>query len=142
MNAELFKLLCSAASEVFSETPIYLAYGYGSRVRGTPHPGSDLDVGYYAEAGCGSAIEELDRALVLEAGLCSRTGMNVDLRDLRRAPLELRGRVMVEGKRIYCRDRVKQVNLERDTLARYLDYKTTFERMHAERIRRMASRGL
>jgi hypothetical protein len=34
------------------------------------------------------------------------------------------------------------VNLERDLLAQYLDYKETFQRMHELRLRRFAESGL
>jgi predicted nucleotidyltransferase len=112
------------------------------RIYGTPHAGSDLDIAYYADSGGESDFEQFERGLAIEAELCKRTGLNVDLRDMRRAPLELRGRVMVEGVRIYCSDRVKQVNLERDTLGRYQDYKETFDRMHTARLKSMAAGGL
>lgn len=138
MNRELLDRLRAATHEVFAVTPIYLAYAYGSRIYGTPHAGSDLDIAYYADPGEESLLQQFERTLALEAELCRQTGLSVDLRDFRRAPLELRGRVIVEGARIYCNDRVKQVNLERDTLSRYQDYKETFDRMHAARLRNLA----
>jgi predicted nucleotidyltransferase len=142
VNRELIDLLRTAAAEAFASTPVFLAYAYGSRVYGSPHAGSDLDIAYFADAGAESALQALDRELALEIELSRRTGMNVDLRDLRRAPLELRGRVMVEGVRIYCSDRVKQVNLERETVSRYQDYRETFDRMHTARLKSIAARGL
>jgi predicted nucleotidyltransferase len=142
VNHTLLDRLRAATAEVFAGTPIYLAYAYGSRVYGVPRAGSDLDIAYYSDAGDESALQQFEHALAMEAELCKRTGLSVDLRDFRRAPLELRGRVMVEGVRIYCGDRVKQVNLERDTLSRYQDYKETFARMHTARLKNMAARGL
>jgi predicted nucleotidyltransferase len=142
VNRELIDRLRAATDAVFADTRIYLAYAYGSRIYGTPRPGSDMDIAYYADSGDESLIAQFERALALEAELCKRTALNVDLRDLRRAPLELRGRVIVEGVRIYCRDRVKQVNLERDTLSRYQDYKDSFDRMHMTRLQNMAAGGL
>ena len=51
-------------------------------------------------------------------------------------------RVLEEGVRIYSGDDVRRVGLERDLLGRYHDYKEVFERMHAERLRALAARGI
>jgi len=123
---------------VFAGTPIYLAYAYGSRIHGTPRAGSDMDIAYYADPGRESLLERFEHALAFEVELSKRTGLSVDLRDLGRAPLELRGRVMVEGARIYCSDPVKRVNLERDTLSRYQDYK---ENVHPDARRASQEHG-
>ena len=52
MNASTLTELIAAcgplASEIFGGTPVFLAYAFGSRVHGRAHPGSDLDIGYYA----------------------------------------------------------------------------------------------
>jgi hypothetical protein len=36
-----------AAGRLFPKRQILAAYAFGSRVAGTPRPGSDLDIGYY-----------------------------------------------------------------------------------------------
>ncbi len=66
----------------------------------------------------------------------------MDLRDLGEAPLELRGRVLEEGIRIYCSDEVARVNLERDLLGCYHDCKPAFERMHEQRLKAFAREGV
>jgi hypothetical protein len=69
-------------------------------------------------------------------------GIEVDLRDLAGASLEFRGRVLEEGARIYSADDVARVALERELLGRYHDYKDIYRRMHHERLRSLAARGI
>ncbi len=69
-------------------------------------------------------------------------GLEIDFRNLADAPLEVKGRVLEEGIRIYSGDEARRVELERDLLGRYHDYKETFERMHEMRLRAQAARGI
>ena len=55
------------------------------------------------------------------------------------APLALRGRVLEEGRRIYCSDEVARVNLECDLLSRYFDYKPELEALRRLRLAAMAA---
>lgn len=124
----------------FPRHGILAAYAYGSRVSGRPLPDSDLDIGYYRS---GAAREPLPLAeeMLLAADLSRELGCEVDLRYLGDAPLELRGKVLEEGVRVYSGDDVERVGLERDTLSRYHDYKDVFLRMHEIRLRETAARG-
>jgi predicted nucleotidyltransferase len=128
-----------AAKVVFGDSSVVLAYVFGSRVAGGARPDSDLDVGYYLP----SAHPGLDlhEELLLEARLGWALKADVDLRNLRRAGLELRGRALEEGARLYCADPVFRVNLERDLLCFYHDYKPIFRAMHEERLRKQAQGG-
>jgi len=134
--------LREAAEAVFAGTDDFLAYAYGSRVRGEARGESDLDVGYYLDDFRRRPPLAIQTEMILAGRLSDRLGVEVDLRDLGGAPLEWRGRVLEEGIRVYCRDEVQRVNLERDLLAQYLDYKETFQRMHELRLRRFAESGL
>jgi len=60
----------------------------------------------------------------------------------RDAPLELRGRVLEDGGRIYSGDAARRVALERHTLSRYHDYKAEYAAMHERRLRATAIDGL
>jgi len=122
------------AESIFWGTEIFLAYAYGSRVYGTPMPDSDLDVGYYLEGYLDGDSLPLRIEMALLDRLSEALGCEVDLRNLGHAPLELKGRALEEGVRIYCSDEKRRVNLERDLLARYHDYKPLFARMHQERL--------
>lgn len=119
-----------------------VAYAFGSRVAGTPRPDSDLDVGYYLDGYRHGDRLSIGEEMRLASRLSTAVGLDVDLRNLAEAPLELRGRVLEEGVRIYSGDAAARVALERDLLARYHEYKDTFRRMHAIRLRAVAERGL
>jgi predicted nucleotidyltransferase len=140
MSEDLIERARRAVAARFVGHGILVAYAYGSRVAGRPRPDSDLDIGYYL---AGARREALPIAveMLLAADLSRDLGCEVDLRYLGDAPLELRGRVLEEGVRLYSGDDVERVGLERDTLARYHDYKDVFLRMHETRLRLIAERG-
>jgi uncharacterized protein len=142
MDTQLLERLRTAVGTVFQDSPVLVAYVYGSRVSGRPRPDSDLDVGYYLHGHHHgqhlSFLEEQRLALALS----DAAGVEVDLRNLAEAPLELRGRVLEDGVRIYSADDPERVALERYTLAHYHDYKEIFRRMHEIRLRQLATRGL
>jgi uncharacterized protein YutE (UPF0331/DUF86 family)/predicted nucleotidyltransferase len=97
MDDALIQRIRQAADSQFPGTGIILAYAFGSRVDGTARPDSDLDVGYYlAENHRGGGLSLFDE-MVLADALSRRIGLEVDLRNLRGAPLDLRGRVLEEG---------------------------------------------
>lgn len=130
------------AADMFPKRAILAAYAYGSRISGRPLEGSDLDIGYYALGYPSEGGLPLAEELALEADLTDALGVDVDLRNLAEAPLELRGQVLEDGARIYSGDDVRRVGLERDTLSRYHDYKAEFAEMHEIRLRRVAEKGL
>ena len=142
MDDASLERLRAAAESVFRGRMILAAYAYGSRVSGRPRPESDLDVGYYMRGYHRGESLALREEMRLASDFSEAVGREVDLRNLADAPLELRGRVLEEGVRIFSGDDVERVGLERDLLARYHDYKETFRRMHELRLRRTAERGL
>jgi predicted nucleotidyltransferase len=111
-------------------------------VSGRPWPGSDVDVGYYLEGYRRGQLQSLSEESRLASALVDALGIAVDLRNLAEAPLELRGRVLEDGVRIYSGDDPERVALERYVLAHYHDYKETFRAMHTTRLRQLARRGL
>ena len=133
--------LRTAAAELFPLFDILVGYAYGSRVSGRPRPSSDLDVGYYLRGYLRGARLALRDELALADRLSDRVGVEVELRDLGPAPLEVRGRILEEGVRIYSSHEVERVALERDLLTRFHDYKAEFEAMHRLRLRSLAERG-
>ena len=134
--------LCRVARAIFGSTDVFLAYAYGSRVNGEARPESDLDIGYYLDDFRYHPPLPLHDEMLLAGRLSDQLGVAVDLRDLGRAPLEARGRVLETGIRIYCRNDVQRVNIERDLLSQYLDQKPAFERMHELRLKQFAKSGL
>jgi predicted nucleotidyltransferase len=131
-----------AAEELFCDRPVVAAYAYGSRVSGNPRPDSDLDIGYYLENYWLGTTLPIEEEMLLAGRLSQAVGLSVDLRNLGRAPLELRGRVLEEGIRLYSGDPARRVALERDLLGRYHDYKDVFKQMHDMRLRAIAERGI
>lgn len=117
---------------------VAFAYLFGSRAARSARAGSDLDLaimpgrelGLLDEQGLASAI-----ARVLEVP-------EIDLVRLDRAGLELRGRVVQEGRLVFSADEPRRVAFEVRTRSEYLDYLPTL-RAHSRRyIRQVAERGL
>jgi predicted nucleotidyltransferase len=142
MDTVLLENLRAAAIQLFRDGPLLAAYAYGSRVSGRQRPGSDLDVGYYLKGYRAGELLTLREESRLASALSEAMGIEVDLRDLAGASLEFRGRVLEEGARIYSADDVARVALERELLGRYHDYKDIYRRMHDERLRSLAARGI
>lgn len=137
----LLVTLRRVAASVFAGWPVLLAYAYGSRIWGHPQRSSDLDVGYYLAPDAGQPCLSLRHELELADRLSAGVGVEIDLRCLWGAPLGLRGRVLTEGRRIYCSDEVARVDLERDLLGRYLDYKPELEALRELRFASLAERA-
>jgi predicted nucleotidyltransferase len=131
-----------AAADVFAGHDIVAAYAFGSRVTGRARPDSDLDIGYYRSHTAKSATLEIGVEMRLANTLSRVAGRAVDLRCLALAPLDLKGRILETGIRLYSGDDVARVRLERELLARYHDYKAEFQQMHERRLRAFAARGL
>jgi uncharacterized protein len=133
--------LADAAVAAFAGTSVFVAYAYGSRLWGVARPDSDLDVGYYTLPLADGLGLPVPTELRLADLLAEAAGVEVDLRCLANAPLGLRGRALVEGRRVYSCDEVARVNLERDLLSRYLDYKPKLEAMRELRFAALAERA-
>ena len=142
MDTTIVERLRASAERLFRGGPILAAYVYGSRVSGRPRPTSDVDVGYYLTGYRAGSLLPLREELRLASALSDAAGLEVDLRNLADAPLELRGRVLEEGARIYSGNDAARVELERELLGRYHDYKDIFQRMHEVRLRAAAARGI
>jgi predicted nucleotidyltransferase len=140
MAEDLIARVRRAVESLFPRHGILAAYAYGSRVAGRALPDSDLDIGYYLPRAARDSLP-LAEEMLLAVDLSRELGCEVDLRYLGDAPLELRGKVLEEGVRVYSGDDVERVGLERDTLSRYHDYKDVFLRMHEVRLRQTAERG-
>ena len=141
LDQAILDRLREAASVHFPPCRVLAAYVHGSRVSGRPLPASDLDIGYYLDGYREGAVLPLSEETRLVSVLSDVTGFDVDLRNLADAPLEVRGRALEEGIRIFSGDDVRRVALERDLLGRYHDYKDVFREMHRVRLRRHAGRA-
>ncbi len=140
MDRQLIERAADAAARTFGSTPIFLAYAYGSRIYGTPAADSDLDIGYYLDPDGERRDLPLFDQMAMEAELGDAIGVPVDLRNLGGAPLELRGRALEEGVRLYCSGECRRVAMETLLLSRYHDYKPALAAMHEERLQAFAGR--
>lgn len=140
MNDVLVARIRHAAAEVFSASPVFLAYAHGSRVSGTARATSDLDVGYYLMPGYPERQLPFSEEMRLVDQLSAALDIEVDLRALALAPIQLRGRVLEEGVRVYCDDEEARVELETYLLGHYLDYKREFEALRHLRFAAAATR--
>jgi predicted nucleotidyltransferase len=139
--AEVIERARAACRAVFPGTRIFLAYAYGSRVRGTARSDSDLDIGYYLNESRSTPLSMTEEMMVADR-LSRQLGMEVDLRNLGGAPLEWRARVLQEGRRLYCTDEPTRVAIERDLMTRWFDERPRLDRIHAERLTQFAATGL
>jgi len=142
MDDELIERARAATAVCFPEHDVLVAYAHGSRVSGRPRADSDLDVGYYLRGFREGRRLPLKTELLLEDRLSRELGVEVDLRGLADAPLEVRGKVLEQGVRIYSGHDAERVDLEVDLLARYHDYKPELEYLARLRLRRIAEHGL
>ena len=128
----------SAVDRVLAEAGVQFAYLFGSRATGRHRPDSDADIvimpgqplDLLAEA---SLADRLAQALQVPA---------VDLLDLRRAPLVVRGRVLQEGRLLYSADEPGRVAFEVRTHSEYFDFLPTQRALRDQFLRRVATRGL
>ncbi|MGH3777693.1 MAG: type VII toxin-antitoxin system MntA family adenylyltransferase antitoxin [Pseudonocardiaceae bacterium] len=128
----------SAVDQVLAAAGVQFAYLFGSRATGRHRSTSDADIAIMP----GRPLD-----LLAEAGLADRLAHAlqvpaVDLVDLRRAPLRLRGRVLEEGRLLYSADEPGRVAFEVRARSEYFDFLPT-QRAHRDQfLRRVAVRGL
>ena len=128
----------SAVDRVFATAGIRFAYLFGSRATGRHRPDSDADIAIMPDAPLdlladAAVADQLAQALQVPA---------VDLVDLRRAPLRLRGRVLEEGQLLYSSGEPGRVAFEVRTRSEYFDFLPTHRAHRDEFLRRVATKGL
>ena len=116
------------AIEALQHRVASFAYLHGSRTSGTVGPDSDIDIAVYFDGQPPDAFEVL-----LPAG--------VDLMVLNRAPLELAGRVALDGKLLFERDPRARVVWEATTRKIYLDELPRLNRAHRDFAEAVLRRG-
>lgn len=127
-----------AVHEVLREAKIVVAYLFGSRARGEAREGSDVDIAVLAGRTMGLMEQEILRdRLIREMGV-----PDVDLLVLDDASLQIRGRVVQEGRPIFSADEPARVAFEVRTRAEYLDFLPVLT-AHTKRVlHQVATNGL
>lgn len=111
--------LIDEACETLRQAGAKFAYLHGSRAAGSARLSSDVDIAAYFGTRAPESFEVL-----LPPG--------VDLLVLDRAPLELAGRVSLEGRLLFEEDRVARVRWEATTRKIYFDELPRITRAHRE----------
>ena len=99
-----------------SEADVRVAWLFGSRARGSHHEASDWDLLVLLAEGAPAR-----RRVELITTLSITTGLDVDVVDLRRAPIELAGPAIAESRVLFSRSEDERVDWEARTLALYFD---------------------
>jgi uncharacterized protein len=116
------------AIEALQHHGAVFAYLHGSRASGTAGPGADIDIAAYFGGQPPEAFE-----VPLPAG--------VDLVVLNRVPLELAGRVALDGKLLFEQDPRARVVWEATTRKIYLDELPRLNRAHRDFAEAVLRRG-
>lgn len=117
---------------------VAVVYLFGSRAEGTAGPDSDHDVGVLFSA----SQPPLDATVRLAAALSAVMDTAVDVVDLDRAPLELRGRVAERGHLLHSDDEVRRVRFEVEARMRWIEFRPVQREATRAFLRRVASHGL
>jgi len=118
----------AAAVAALQERGAVFAYVHGSRATGTARQDSDIDIAAYFDAQPPDAFEVLLPACV-------------DLLVLNSAPLELAGRIALDGKLLFECDAGARVRWEATTRKIYLDELPRLTRAHREFAEAVLRRG-
>lgn len=105
---------------------------YGSAARGTMTPWSDVDI-----AVLGSRDLPVELRLDLLADATRILGRDVDLVDLRRAALPLRGHAVHDARPLVVTDAEAWDDFVTETTVAWLDYKPGYERAIADELERL-----
>ena len=125
-------------SAVLAAHGVAVAYLFGSRAEGTAGPASDHDLAVLYSA-YEPAFDATDR---LARDLAAVLGTPVDVVDLDRAGLELRGRVAERGRLLRSADESRRVRFEVDARMRWIEFRPVVEETTRAYLRRVAAEGL
>lgn len=140
---ELTKRLRQILPDILADTPVSLAYLYGS-MTGRPLPASDVDIALWL--GRLQTPLQLDERMKLEFAIeeaLERQGIpNTDVRVIDDLSPIFRGEVATRGKRLYARDEVSRVEFETRTWKEYLDYQPVVKMMRQAFFEKIRQHGL
>jgi predicted nucleotidyltransferase len=101
---------------IVAELPdVQAIYRYGSAGSIYERPDSDIDIAILA-----SQTVPFQLITKLVERLMELTGRDIDLHDMQKLPVTLRVQIVLQGKRIYCMDRVAAETYDSHTLSDYV----------------------
>jgi predicted nucleotidyltransferase len=121
---ELVYQLQQILPDILCETPVMLAYLYGSIAADQALPGSDVDIALVVCSDSSELSPQQRMALefAIEGALEQHGIVRPDVRVINDLPLTFRGEVAISGVRLYARDEVARVEFETRTWKEYLDF--------------------
>jgi predicted nucleotidyltransferase len=126
------------ARAVLDSAGARFGYLFGSRATGSARPTSDADMAVMP----GSSLGLLEREQLAGRLATAFGATDVDLVLLDEAGLELRGKVVQEGRLIHSADEPARVAFEVRTRSEFLDFEPTLRAHERRLIRQVADRGL
>ena len=126
-----------------SRFPVELAYLHGSIARGTPLPGSDVDLALVLSEPLPPPMERLKLEFEIQDAIAEVCELKaVDARVINHAPLAVQGEIVQEGVCLYARSRELKTEFESLTRRKYFDFKPKMERMQSAFLKHTRQRGL
>jgi predicted nucleotidyltransferase len=128
----------ASPQQILAGAGIRFAYLFGSRALGAAHPDSDADIAVMPSREIGLLAQG---GLVVDLAVALGVS-EVDLVMVDHASLELRGRIVREGRVLYSADEPARVAFEVRTLSEYLDWVPTLRILERSRLTHIAKHGL
>jgi predicted nucleotidyltransferase len=128
----------SSTEAALAGAGIAFAYLFGSRATGRHHAGSDADIAVMGR----HPLRLLEEAALAQELASALDVPAVDLVDLNRAPLRLKGRIVQEGELLFSSDEPARVAFEVRTRSEYFDFRPTLDAHRRRFLQRVAAGGL
>jgi predicted nucleotidyltransferase len=145
-SASLVAHLQEILPDILQDTPVTLAYLYGSQAEGHPLPTSDVDIALVLCRAENSPVmppeERLQLEFAVEGALEQHNVLNPDVRVIDDMPLTFRGQVATRGVRLYARDEAARVEFETRTWKEYIDFEPVARMMRQAFFDDVRRRGL
>ena len=146
-NENLVIHLRQILPDILRDTPISLAYLYGSRAIGQSLPTSDVDIALLIcqENDHPSPLSPTNRAqleFAVEGALEKQDVPNPDVRIIDDLPLTFHGEVAIHGIRLYSRNEIARVEFETRTWKAYLDFAPVARMMQQSFLDHVQTHGL
>jgi hypothetical protein len=126
---------------IFADTPVILAYLFGSQVEGRVRADSDVDVAVLLDEGL-SPAEQGRWQLELIGRLTDVWHTDqIDLIVLNRAPAFLQHQVIKARRRIYVRDEAERVRFEVQVMRNWFDWQPYYSELNRLWLRRVRERA-